>query len=66
MEERVYEDEYGTNTVYTCMQMEKWDLLKLFQEWEGEIKNDEGVNSIMIYLIYCKNFWKHHNVHPAQ
>jgi hypothetical protein len=23
MEERVYEDEYGTNTVYTCMQMEK-------------------------------------------
>jgi hypothetical protein len=26
----------------------------------------EGVNSIMIYLIYCKNFHKCHNVPPAQ
>jgi hypothetical protein len=32
-EERVWEGEYGGNTVYTCMKMEKWDLLKLFQEW---------------------------------
>jgi hypothetical protein len=22
----------------------------------------EGVNSIMIYLIHCKNFYKFHNV----
>jgi hypothetical protein len=26
----------GANTMYTCMSMEKWDLLKLFQEWEEE------------------------------
>jgi hypothetical protein len=26
----------------------------------------EGVNSILIYLIYCKNFCKCHNVPPAQ
>jgi hypothetical protein len=40
---RVWEGEYGTNTVYTCMSIEKWDLLKLFQEWGREIKeNDEG------------------------
>jgi hypothetical protein len=24
----------------------------------------EEVNSSMIYLIYCKNFWKCHNVPP--
>jgi hypothetical protein len=30
-------------------------------------KNDGGVNSSMIYLIYCKNFYKCHKVpHPAQ
>jgi hypothetical protein len=26
----------------------------------------EGVNSTTIYLIYCKNFYKCHNVPPAQ
>jgi hypothetical protein len=26
----------------------------------------EGVNSTMIYLIYCKNFCKCHNASPAQ
>jgi hypothetical protein len=31
--ERVQEGEHGANTVYTCMQMEKCYLLKLFQEW---------------------------------
>jgi hypothetical protein len=25
----------------------------------------EGVNSSMIYLIYCKNFYKCHNVPPS-
>jgi hypothetical protein len=25
----------------------------------------EGVNSSMIYLIYCKNFCKYHNLTPA-
>jgi hypothetical protein len=36
---------------------------------EGEIKeNDEGVNLSMIYLIYCNNFCKYHNVQctPSQ
>jgi hypothetical protein len=33
----------------------------------GWIKdNDGGMNSTMIYLIYCKNFCKCHNVPPAQ
>jgi hypothetical protein len=26
----------------------------------------EGVNSVMIYFIYCKNFCKSYNVLPAQ
>jgi hypothetical protein len=42
--------EYSANTVYTCMLMEKWDLLKLFQELErkGKKENDGGVNLSMI------------------
>jgi hypothetical protein len=35
----------------------------------GRIKENDGrVDSSMIYLIYCKNFCKCHNVplHPAQ
>jgi hypothetical protein len=32
----------------------------------GRIKdNSGGVNSSMIYLIYCKNFCKCHNVPPS-
>jgi hypothetical protein len=31
--ERVWEGEYGRNVMYSCKQMEKRDLLKLFQEW---------------------------------
>jgi hypothetical protein len=31
---RVWEGEYSGNITYSCMKMEKWDLLKLFQEWE--------------------------------
>jgi hypothetical protein len=30
----------------------------------GRRKVVEGVNSNMIYLIYCKNFCKCHNVSP--
>jgi hypothetical protein len=32
----------------------------------GMKENDEEVNSRIIYLIYCKNFCKCHNVPPAQ
>jgi hypothetical protein len=41
--------------------------LKLFQEWgEGGLRRAmERVNSTMIYLIYCRNFCKCHNVLPA-
>jgi hypothetical protein len=39
-------------------------MLKLFQEWRGGIKeNDGGVNSTM---IYCKNLCKCHNVPLVQ
>jgi hypothetical protein len=40
--------------------------LKLFQEWgEEEIKeNGGGGDSHMKYLIYCKSFYKYHNVPP--
>jgi hypothetical protein len=57
---------YSANTVHTCKQMEKWDMLKLFQEWwEGGIKRMvEEVNSSMVYLIYYKNTCKCHNVPP--
>jgi hypothetical protein len=30
---------------------------------QGGKKENDGVNSVMIYLIYCKNFCKCHNVH---
>jgi hypothetical protein len=55
-----------------CVHMnvnEKMRLLKLFQEWErgGKRRMVEEMNSSMIYLIYCKNYCKCHNVpHPAQ
>jgi hypothetical protein len=28
--ERVKKGEYGRNIFYSCMKMEKWDMLKLF------------------------------------
>jgi hypothetical protein len=37
----MWEGKYGANTVYTCMWMEKWYLLKIFQEWE-RIKENDG------------------------
>jgi hypothetical protein len=38
---------------------------KVFQEWGRGVKeNGEGVNSIAIYLLSCKNFCKCHNVPP--
>jgi hypothetical protein len=47
------------------MKMEKWDMLKLFQEWGSSrlTENEGGVNSIM---IKCKNICKCHNVLPIQ
>jgi hypothetical protein len=45
--------------------MGKWYLSKLFQEWygrRGDRRMREEVNSSMIYLIYCKNICKYHNV----
>jgi hypothetical protein len=38
----VEEGECGGIIVYSSMKMEKWDLLKLFQEWgeEGTNEND--------------------------
>jgi hypothetical protein len=46
--------------------LEKGNLFKLLQEWAegGDKRMVEGVNSSMMYLIYCKNFCKCHNVPP--
>jgi hypothetical protein len=30
---RVQKGECEANIMYSCMKIEKWDLLKLFQEW---------------------------------
>jgi hypothetical protein len=50
--ERGLEGECGVNTVYTCMKMEKWYLLRLFQEWgRGMKETDGGVNSCMMFDI---------------
>jgi hypothetical protein len=40
-------------------------MLELFQEWGsgGQRRFMEGLNSTM---IYCKNFYKYHNVLPVQ
>jgi hypothetical protein len=41
--ERVLKGEYSCNIMYSCMKMEKWELLKLFEEWmEGGIKENDG------------------------
>jgi hypothetical protein len=62
--EKVKEDECGGNLIYSCMNMEKWDMLKLFQEWgEKGIKEDDGGGEFN--YDYCKNFCKCHNVPPA-
>jgi hypothetical protein len=56
--------DYGANTVYTCLWMEKWDLLKLFWQWGKRIgQNGEGVNSTM---MYNKNFCECHIILPVQ
>jgi hypothetical protein len=37
------ESECGGRIRYSCMQIETWDLLKLFQEWgESGIKENDG------------------------
>jgi hypothetical protein len=59
----VQEGECGKNIMCLCMKMEKWDLLKLFQEWGRGIKeSDGGVNSS---IKSDKNFGRCHNVPPV-
>jgi hypothetical protein len=50
--------------VYTCMQIEKRYLVKVFQEWGG-IKENDGGGEFKYDSIYCKNFCKCHNVLPV-
>jgi hypothetical protein len=40
----VKEAECSGNIMYSCMKIEKWDILKLFQEWQKrELKeNHDG------------------------
>jgi hypothetical protein len=40
--ERVYETEYGGNIVYSCVKMEKWDLLKFPGMGAGGRKENDG------------------------
>jgi hypothetical protein len=35
-EERVCESEYGWNTMYSCMKMEKWHIETILRMGEGE------------------------------
>jgi hypothetical protein len=32
---------------------------------KGKRRMIEGVNSTIIYLMYCRNFWQCHNIPPA-
>jgi hypothetical protein len=51
----------GPNNVYTCM----IPVETVLGIWGGGMKRtEEWVNSSMIYLIHCKNFYKCHNVFP--
>jgi hypothetical protein len=50
------------NIMYSRINMEKWDLLKPFQQW-GDKEWCRGVNSTM---ICCKNFNKCCSVPPVQ
>jgi hypothetical protein len=50
--ERVKEAERIENIMYSFMKMEKWDMLKLFQEWkEGEDKTDWWRGWILLWYI---------------
>jgi hypothetical protein len=52
----------GPNNVYTCM----IPVETVLGIWGGGMKRtEEWVNSSMIYLIHCKNFYKCHDVPPA-
>jgi hypothetical protein len=45
--------------MHSCMKMEKWDLVKLFQEWGRRIKENDGGGE-----FNNKNFCKCH-VYPS-
>jgi hypothetical protein len=49
------EGKSGGDIMYSCMKMEKWDQLKLFQDW-GE--GDKGEWWRRWILIYCEHFRK--------
>jgi hypothetical protein len=45
--------------------MEKWNLLKLFQEWgETGIKENDGGSELGYDIL--QKFWKCHNIPPVQ
>jgi hypothetical protein len=46
------QNQYGANTVYTCMWMEKWYLLKQYKEGAGEVIKEIGGEGEFIYTIY--------------
>jgi hypothetical protein len=50
-----------------CTQVCKWkNETTPGKGGKGIKENDGGLNSSMIHLVNCKNFYKLHNVPPAQ
>jgi hypothetical protein len=46
------EDECSGNVMYSCMKMEKLDLLKLSQQWrEGRKKENDGGGEFNCYTL---------------
>jgi hypothetical protein len=61
------EGEYGANTVHTFVNGKIVSVETITGTRGGKLRRIvEGVNSSMIYLIYCKNFGQCHNVPPTQ
>jgi hypothetical protein len=50
--ERAWEGEYGANTVYTCMWIEKGNLLKCSQEWGRGHKGEWWRGWIQLWYIW--------------
>jgi hypothetical protein len=49
--------------MYVNAKMVPVETIPVVGEREGWIRREVmGVNSSMIYLIYCKNFCKYHNI----
>jgi hypothetical protein len=46
-----HKGECSGNTIFLCMKMEKWDMLKQFQEWGEEVKGEWLRGWIQLWFI---------------